>query len=144
MSAVQAVEDEIRHVSDGFYTALNELIKGNSSAMRAVWMQDATVTTMHPLGGMESGWDQVWSTWEQAASAFSVGQIRLLNQQIRAGADLAYEVGTEDGEATFAGQQIAFNHRVTNIYRRSNGEWKIAHHHADLSPEMVEIVRSTS
>jgi ketosteroid isomerase-like protein len=144
MSAVQAVDGEIRHLSDSFYSALNELLNGNSSAMGAVWMQDATVTTMHPLGGMESGWDQVSAAWEQAASAFSAGQIRLLNQQIQAGADLAYEVGTEDGEATIAGQQIAFNHRVTNIYRRSNGEWRIAHHHADLSPEMVEIIRSLS
>ena len=63
--------------------------------------------------------------------AFSAGQVRLRDQLIRVGTDLAYEVGVEEGEATLAGERVAFNQRVTNIYRREGGEWKMVHHHSD-------------
>jgi ketosteroid isomerase-like protein len=58
---------------------------------------------------------------------------------LRTGGDLAYEVGTERGQATMAGQNLTFEHRVTNVYRREAGGWKIAHHHTDVSPEMQEL-----
>ena len=39
-----------------------------------------------------------------------------------------------------AGQTLAFDHRVTNVYRREAGGWKIVHHHADVSPAMQELL----
>ncbi len=29
---------------------------------------------------------------------------------------------------------------MTNIYRREAGEWKLVHHHADISPAMLGIL----
>jgi ketosteroid isomerase-like protein len=40
-----------------------------------------------------------------------------------------------------AGEQVPLEHRVTNIYRREGGTWKIVHHHTDLSPEMMELIQ---
>ncbi|HYU19986.1 MAG TPA: nuclear transport factor 2 family protein [Chloroflexota bacterium] len=31
-------------------------------------------------------------------------------------------------------------HRVTNIYRREGGEWKMVHHHTDVSPAMNDLL----
>jgi ketosteroid isomerase-like protein len=59
---------------------------------------------------------------------------------IQVGGDLAYEVGNEVGDGTIAGEVVAFGQRVTNIYRREDGVWKIVHHHTDKSPAMEEIV----
>jgi ketosteroid isomerase-like protein len=59
---------------------------------------------------------------------------------VRTGGDLAFEVGTERGQGTMAGQTLTFDHRVTNVYRREAGGWKIVHHHADISPEMQELL----
>ena len=56
------------------------------------------------------------------------------------GEDLAYELGTEHGQATLAGEQITIEQRVTNVYRREGGEWKIVHHHTDLSPAMLALL----
>jgi len=52
-----------------------------------------------------------------------------------------YEIGTERGRGKVAGEQIEFEHRVTNVYRREGGQWKMVHHHTDVSPAMVEVLR---
>jgi ketosteroid isomerase-like protein len=135
-----AAEEDVRKASDRFYAALNHGISGDAGPMNAVWAHNADVTTMHPIGEREVGWEQVRSSWEQAAAVFGGGQVRLKDQLIRVGADLAYEVGIEDGEATVAGERVQFKHRVTNIYRREGGEWKIVHHHTDASSAMNEML----
>jgi ketosteroid isomerase-like protein len=135
-----AAEDEVRQASDRFYAALNSMANGDAGPMSAVWAHSADVTTMHPIGQREVGWEQVRPTWEQVASIASVGQVRLRDQLIRVGTDLAYEVGVEEGEITLAGERVAFNERVTNIYRREGGEWKIVHHHSDPSPAANDLL----
>jgi ketosteroid isomerase-like protein len=133
-------EDEVRQASARFYAALNAFLTGEMGPMRAIWAHSSEAATLHPIGGRQVGWDEVWSGWEQAATVFSAGQVRLRDQLLRVGTDLAYEVGIEAGEGTLAGEQIAFSQRVTNIYRREGGEWKIVHHHADVSPAMTDVL----
>ena len=41
---------------------------------------------------------------------------------------------------TLAGQTLAIEHRVTNVYRREDGTWKMVHHHTDLSPAMMDLL----
>ena len=131
---------EVRQASDRFYAALNSMANGDAGPMSAIWAHDGSVTTMHPIGHREVGWEQVRPTWEQVASIAGGGQIRLRDQLIRVGADLAYEVAVEEGEITMAGEPVAFNERVTNIYRREGGEWKIVHHHSDPSPAANDLL----
>jgi len=52
---------------------------------------------------------------------------------IAAGAsgDLAYTVGYEHTQATVEGVPQTYELRVTHVYRREDGEWKIVHRHAD-------------
>lgn len=40
-----------------------------------------------------------------------------------------------------AGQRVEINQRVTNIYQRQDGQWKMIHHHSDISPAMLEVLR---
>jgi ketosteroid isomerase-like protein len=135
-----AAEDEVRQASDRFYAALNSWLGDDAGPMSAVWAHSTDVTTMHPIGEREVGWEQVWSSWEQAATVISAGQVRLNDQLIRVGTDLAYELGIEEGEAMVAGERVQFKQRVTNIYRREGGEWKIVHHHSDSSSAMNEML----
>jgi ketosteroid isomerase-like protein len=135
-----SAEDQVRQASQRFYTALNSMAKGNAGPMADIWSHDETVTTMHPIGGREVGWDQVREPWQQVASLSAEGQIQLNDQLIRVSGDLAYEVGTEQGQFTLAGEEVPVDQRVTNIYRRDAGGWKIVHHHADISPAMVGVL----
>ena len=123
-----SAEDEVRAVSQKFYAALNRMANGDAGAFADVWSHGASVTTMHPIGGREVGWDAVRRS------------IKLNDQYIQVAGDMAYELGIERGQVTMAGQSVSFDDRVTNIYRRESGAWKIVHHHTDLSQGAVELL----
>jgi ketosteroid isomerase-like protein len=136
-----SAEDEVRDASNKFYAALNRMANGDAAPLAGIWSHSATVTTMHPIGGREVGWDQVRKSWEQVAQLTSGGQVKLADQVIQIAGDAAYELGVERGQLTLAGQQVTIDHRVTNIYRREAGAWKIVHHHTDTAPAMVDVLK---
>lgn len=135
-----AAEDEVRQASNRFYAALNGMAKGDASPMSAAWAHGADVTALHPVGERGEGWDQVQAQFDQVASLASTGQVRISDQLIRVGNDLAYEVGEEEGEVTLAGERVPIKQRVTNVYRREGGEWKMVHHHSESSPGMNDLM----
>lgn len=135
-----STEDEIRNASKQFYAGLNRMANGNAGPLADIWSQRADVTAMHPIGGRQIGWDAVWASFEQVANMASEGKIELADQLIHAVGDVAYEVGIERGQIKLAGQRAAIEHRVTNIYRREAGVWKMIHHHTDTSPAMLEVL----
>lgn len=135
-----SIESEVRQASEQFYAALNRMANGDTGPMADIWSHSETVTTMHPIGGREVGWEQVKGPWGQVSQLASQGQIRLKDQLIQASGEMAYEVGIEHGQFKLAGEQISVEHRVTNVYRREDGTWKIVHHHTDLSQAMLDIL----
>ena len=134
-------EDEVRAASTSFYSALNGMVKGDAGGFADVWSHDASVTTMHPIGGEQVGWDAVRGSFEGVGEVASGGHIEIADQRIVVGDDLAYETGSERGTATIAGESVTIDQRVTNVYRREGGQWKMVHHHSDISPAMLAIVQ---
>src|SRR5579864_5038439 len=128
-----ALEDEVRQASDRFYAALNQLLKGNPAPMSDVWSHGSDVSTMHPIGGRELGWDQVRQTWEQTSQALAnvdLGEVTVSDLVvIPVGSDVAYTLGTEDIRGNVGGQSVSTGARATNVYRREGGVWKMVHHH---------------
>ena len=49
--------------------------------------------------------------------------------------DMAYTVGIEHTTATVKGEVKTYTLRVTNIYRREAGEWKVVHRHGSAPPD---------
>lgn len=135
-----ATETAVRDASKRFYSALNAMVGGKNAPMADVWAQDASVSTMHPIGGRETGWDQVRASFEGVGSMSSGGHVELVDQKLQVAGDMAYEIGIERGHATVAGENVTFDQRVTNVYRRDAGTWKIVHHHTDLSRDMVDLL----
>jgi ketosteroid isomerase-like protein len=128
---------EIREVSTQFYAALTRMLNGDARALSDVWSHRSFVTAMHPLGGRQVGWAEVRKTWEQIAQRSSEGKVELKDQLIRLAGEVAYEVGVEHVEAKLGGQKFVAVIRVTNIYQREAGAWKITHHHTDMSPAVA-------
>jgi ketosteroid isomerase-like protein len=50
--------------------------------------------------------------------------------------DLAYTVGFEHKTFVVAGEPVSYTLRVTHVYRREGGVWRIVHRHGDRPPEM--------
>lgn len=136
-----STEDEVRKASGQFYAALNSMLSGDAGPLADIWSHGAAVTTMHPIGGREVGWDHVRGSWEKVAQLASDGKVSLKDQLLQVAGDAAYEVGIEHGQFKLAGHQVTIEGRVTNIYRRESGAWKIVHHHTDVSSAMVDVLR---
>jgi len=96
---------------------------------------------MNPYGGREVGWEQLRPVFEQVAQLCRGSQVTLgrRNSLIQVGGDLAYETAIEFGQGTIAGKPTSIEHRVTNIYRREAGGWKIVHRHTDLNPAERDV-----
>ena len=135
-----STEDEVRSASEQFYAALNRMASGDAGSLADIWSHSPTVTTMHPVGGREVGWDAVRASFEQVAQLASEGKVELRDQIIRVVGDVAYEAGVEYGQLKLAGHPVTIEHRVTNIYQREAGAWKIIHHHTDTSPGMMDVI----
>lgn len=135
-----STENEVHKASEQFYAALNRMANGDARPLADIWWQGATVTALHPIGGRSVGWEEVRESFQKVAQIASEGQIKLDDQIIQVTGDLAYEVGSERGQAKISGHQVSFDHRVTNIYRLEADSWKIVHHHTDVSLAMLEAL----
>ena len=51
--------------------------------------------------------------------------------------DLAFTAGYERTEATVNGERRRYVLRVTQIYRREDGEWRVAHRHGDTAESVT-------
>jgi ketosteroid isomerase-like protein len=136
-----AAENEVRQASEQFYAALNSTLDGDSGAMEEIWSHGSDVSATHPFGGRMLGWDEVRGSWEQAAQAFSGGQVTLDEMVVvPISEDAAYTLGTEHGQARIGEQTVGIDWRVTNIYRLEADGWKIVHHHTDFSKEVAQAL----
>ena len=118
------------------------MLAGDARSLGEVWSHSPTVTTMHPIGGRQVGWQQVKASFDQVAKSSTGGHVELTEQLIRiADDDTAYELGVEQAQFAIAGEPLTVNSRVTNIYRRESGAWKIVHHHGDKSPGISDALR---
>jgi ketosteroid isomerase-like protein len=135
-----SAEEDVRRASKQFYAALNRMANGDAGPMAGAWSHGPDVTALHPIDGREMGWDAVNASFERFAQIATDGNIALKDQLIRVEGDVAYELGVEEGECKLGGHPVAIRHRVTNIYRRESGGWRMTHHHSDTSPAMLDVL----
>jgi ketosteroid isomerase-like protein len=107
---------------------------GDVEPRLALWSQRDPVTLYGAkLSG--SGWTELEPTFREVASWFADSQDYEF-EVIAAGAsgDLAYTVGYERNKVIVEGMPRAYTLRVTHVYRREEGRWRIVHRHADYPP----------
>ncbi|WP_412538168.1 nuclear transport factor 2 family protein [Longispora sp. K20-0274] len=135
-----SVESEVQQASNQFYAALNSLVNGDAGPMAEVWSHADDVSTMHPLGGREEGWDGVLAAWTGASQAFSDGEVNVSDLTVHAFDGMAYTLGVEHVDAKVGGKEVHSEFRATNIYRREDGTWKMVHHHTDADRDIQAAV----
>lgn len=117
-----------------YHQAVEAFLKGDLEPQKRLWSRRDDITLANPLGPPVRGWREVDVALDRASSLIQDGEA-LSTERIGAveTADLAYIVEIErsrvqmGGAAEFAPVSL----RVTTIFRREEGEWRIVHRHAD-------------
>jgi ketosteroid isomerase-like protein len=110
------------------------LHNGDPAPRIAMWSHDEPVT-LFGAWFSDSGWDDVGRTFVTLAERFAdCTAFDIAVVAAGASGDLAYTVAYEHTTASVAGVVRTYTLRVTQIYRREDGEWRVVHRHGDELP----------
>ncbi len=137
------IQDAVAQDGDSsFQDFLPKFEEGTSGFINGdptLWLENASqsddATIMGGWGAYEKGWDEVGPRYDWAAARFQESEAKVEVEYLASyvSGDLAYTVAIERSEALIVGQDKAapLELRVTHVFRKENGEWKLLHRHAD-------------
>jgi hypothetical protein len=139
-TAGDSVVPEVDDVSE-FHSFLRKFEEGTERFINGdptLWLQHVTprgdASIMGGFGGYEQG-KEVGARYKWAAEQFRPSGAALKVEYVTSavGADLAYTVSIERSQALVAGQAaaMAMALRVTHVFRKEHGVWRLLHRHAD-------------
>jgi ketosteroid isomerase-like protein len=128
-----------------YHRAGREITNGNPEAYKPLYSRGDDVTLANPFGPPVRGWGEVSATLDRAAENYRDGEVvGFENVSTVVASDLAYTVEIESYRARVGGAEeltpVAV--RVTTVFRREDGVWKVVHRHADpiTGPRPAESV----
>jgi ketosteroid isomerase-like protein len=116
--------------------ALAAIAAGDPTPYIDCWAESDDVTLFRAWGPVERGHAKVTQTFRWVGSRFKGGELVPADTVAFASGNLAYTVGFERGEVVVdGGLPRPMTLRVTHVYRRTGGTWRLVHRHADFPPE---------
>jgi ketosteroid isomerase-like protein len=113
------------------YEAEVALHNGDPAPRRALWSRSENVSVLgawrNAHGQREI--DELFTTLGQRFSHCTSYALELLSHDVVG--DMAYTAGLEHTSASVDGQPRTYTLRATQVYRREDGGWRVAHRHAD-------------
>jgi ketosteroid isomerase-like protein len=130
------VDDFLAAVLPRLTAADTAIHNGDAGPRIALWSRKDPVTL---FGALQTtmGWREIAPIFEMLASRFSNCE-SFEYEVIAAGVsgDLAYVAGVEHTTAAVSdAPPQAYALRVTTVFRREDGEWRVVHRHADPVPD---------
>ena len=114
--------------------AMAMVADGDVSAIKALYAHTADATSFYGWGGYEKGTEAVSKRWDWAGNQFKGGSVQYENVSTVATPEMFYVTDIE----TFENQRVAgvegvtgWSNRVTHIFRREAGEWRLVHRHGN-------------
>lgn len=130
-------EDFIAWVHSDLRDAEIAVHNGDAAPRRAIWSRNDPVTV---LGARRNavGQHELVELFAHLADSFSdctSFDYQLLEAEVLG--DAAYTAGFEHISATVNGVPRTYTLRATQVYRREDGQWRVAHRHGSAPPENV-------
>jgi len=127
---------DLQKTIEQYRLAQKEFVKGKPQPFKDICSHADDVTIAGGWGGVEKGWaEQVEKRYDWASARFASGDAERQTENISVVAtpDMAYAVDIERSKVRLAGSSEvrALALRVTTIFRRENGQWRLVHRHAD-------------
>ena len=128
-------DDFVTWVKTTLYEAELALHNGDAAPRRAVWSRNEPVSVLgawrNARGQHEL--DELFSSLEGSFSDCTSYEFELQSYDVVG--DMAYTAGLEHISASVDGRPRTYTLRVTQVYRREGGEWKVVHRHGDTVTE---------
>jgi ketosteroid isomerase-like protein len=129
-----AVDPSVSAAIARLHAAMASVTTGDVSAIKALYSHSAEATSFFGWGGYERGWDAVEKRWHWAGRQFKGGSVSYENLTTVVTQDMFLVTDIE----TYTNQRMAgvegvtgWSNRVTHIFRREGGEWRLVHRHAN-------------
>jgi ketosteroid isomerase-like protein len=125
----------VKAASKAFYEAV--VVVDDGTAMDKVWAHKPYVTYVGPKStSIIVGWDAQKTYWPEINKAFARRSVELVGSHIRVVGDLAWEIGTEVGQAHMKDGSIRkVDWFATNVYEKIDGRWLMVSHHVQPKPQ---------
>jgi ketosteroid isomerase-like protein len=114
--------------------AAQAYVEGDSEPVGKLAAGTGAATFFSPGGDFTEGAKAVAARYEKDAASFETGsETHFEILHFDSSGDLAYWVGLQKADVRLKGkaEAVKFDLRVTEIFRRENGQWKMIHRHAD-------------
>jgi ketosteroid isomerase-like protein len=128
------LENSVRAAIARLHAAMARVANGDVSEIKRLYSRDADATSFYGWGGYERGEEAVSQRWDWAGQQFQRGSVRHENITTVITPEMFYTTDIE----TFENQRVAgvegprgWSNRVTHIFRREDGEWRLVHRHAN-------------
>src|SRR3712207_4249047 len=133
---MSALDDFVAWTLARQHQAEQALINGDPEPRLAMTSRQDPVTIFGAKVPVRRGWNEVSDTLRLLAARWSdCTEYSFDVVAAEVSGDLAYVVGFEHIANSVLGVPVEpYTLRVTHVFRRENGEWRIAHRHADYVP----------
>ncbi|MEQ1765279.1 MAG: nuclear transport factor 2 family protein [Pyrinomonadaceae bacterium] len=111
-----------------------ELQGGKAEAFKSIWSHADDITLSGGFGGtIEKGWEAISKRLDWVGQQFSNGTNKVERLVSVSNGDLGYVVQLEHIRFNVPGQatESTKDYRVTMIFRKEKGSWRIVHRQAD-------------
>lgn len=124
--------DEFRAwVESVLYEAEFALHNGDAAPRRALWSRNEPVSVLGAWRNA-SGQQELDELFTALGNSFSDCTSYTVDlQAYDVVGNMAYTAGLEHCSASVDGQPRTYTLRATQVYRREDGEWRVAHRHGD-------------
>ncbi len=131
--ARSAADSSFRAFLVRFEAATRDMMSGRSATWLSMVSREPTMFA--PFGGVRTGRDSVLAQYRYAASRHGPREATLEVEylHVAVSGDLAFTMALERSRyQRFDSDTLRANYtRATHIFRREDGEWKLAHRHMD-------------
>ena len=117
----------VKAVNLRFYQAFGSL---DIVEMGQVWERSDRAMCIHPGWRLLTGWEEIRESWEGIFSNTTLMHFNITETQVVVQGDCAWVSCVENIGSIMDGRATNFGVQATNVFVRSEGGWRMVHHHA--------------